>query len=169
MKTAGSDAATARARGAVQAYVDPESLFDVLPPDALVPHLAALVAIARDPNAGDAAAYAIKLIRTIGPPRCIAPLVELIGYPHPNPNFKLVSGGQRAQVRRDRRRSRTWSTRLPDVPYARDQLFGAVASITADDAAAPRSRRSLRELLADNGSDPPVGRDRGPRGHEVDG
>jgi hypothetical protein len=135
-----------------KAYVDSDNMFDLQAPDALVPHVADLVAIARDPNAGDAASYAIKLIRTIGPPACIAPLVELVAYPHPNPNFKLTSadsalkcGGIPA--------IKDVVHALPDVPYARDQLFGAIASITQMTPPA-KVEAVLRELLAEPGRIP---------------
>jgi hypothetical protein len=136
-----------------KAYVDPAGLFDIQAPAALVANLASLVAIARDPNAGDAASYAMKLIRTIGPPACVAPLVELIAYPHPNPNFKLVAAdsalkcGGLAAVK-------DIVHALPDVAYERDQLFGAVVADMTQMTPPAKVEGVLRELLAEHGRIP---------------
>jgi len=152
MKSPDQTLATRSLEALYKAYVDPESQFDVQVPDALVANIAGLEAIARDPDAGDGEAYAIKLIRTVGPPTCIAPLVELIGYPHPNANLKLVAadsalkcGGVAA--------IKDVVHALPDTNYARDQLFGAVAAITQMTPPA-KAETELRELLAERGRIP---------------
>jgi hypothetical protein len=149
MKTPDQTLATRSLAALYKAYVDPEAQFDVQAPDALVANIAGLEAIARDPAAGDSAAYAIKLIRTIGPPACIAPLVELIGYTNPNPNLKLVAadsalkcGGIPA--------IKDVVHALPDAPYTRDQLFGAVAAITQMTPPA-KALAEVRTLLAERG------------------
>ncbi len=136
-----------------KAYVDPNGEFDVQAPDALAANLAAFTAIARDPEAGDAAAYAIKLIRTIGPPRCIAPLVGIVGYPHPNPMFKLTTadsalkcGGIPA--------IKDVVHALPDASYSHDELVGAVIADLGNMKPADKVIAVLRELLAEKGRIP---------------
>jgi hypothetical protein len=136
-----------------KAYVDPNGEFDVQAPDALAANLAAFTAIARDPNAGDAAAYAIKLIRTIGPPACIAPLVGLVSFPHPNPNFKLTTsdsalkcGGIPA--------IKDVVHALPDASYSHDELVGAVIADLGNMKPQDKVIAVLRELLAEKGRIP---------------
>jgi hypothetical protein len=135
-----------------RAYVDPNGEFDVQAPDALAANLPGFMSIARDPSSGDAAAYAIKLIRTIGPPACIAPLVSLVSFPHPNPTFKLTTadsalkcGGIPA--------IKDVVNALPDTSYSHDQLYGATV---ADFLNMPADKVVvvLRELLAERGRIP---------------
>lgn len=152
MKTPDKTLAERALEALYKAYVDPEGLFDVQSPGALVPNLPGLVAIARDPAAGDAAAYAMKLIRTIGPPTCIDPLVQLVGYPHPNPNFKLVAADSALKCGGIPAIDPVVHA-LPDVAYSRDDLFGAVASITKMTPPA-KVEEVLRGLLADKGRIP---------------
>jgi hypothetical protein len=135
-----------------KAYVDPAGEFDVQAPAALVPNLPGLIAIARDPDAGDAAAYAIKLVRTIGPPACVDPLVQLVSYPHPNANFKLVAADSALKCGGIPAIEPVVHA-LPDVAYSRDQLFGAVASITKMTPPA-KAEEVVRGLLADKGRIP---------------
>ena len=140
-----------RALGALyDAYVDPGGLFDQLPPDALVPNLDALVAIAKDPTSSGAATSAVKLVRTIGPPACVAPLVGMIGYPHPNPQFKFVAADSALKcggipVIKDVVHA------LPELPYERDQLFGAVVVDITLMTPPAKVEQVLRELLAEPG------------------
>jgi hypothetical protein len=155
MKTADPTLAERAVNGLYRAYVDPESLFEVLQdPAPLAANLDAILAIAKDPAVtGNTATEAIKLVRTLGPPRCIAPLVALVAYPHPNPKFKFAAadaalkcGGIPA--------IKDVVHALPDVPYERAQLFGAVVvDITAMPPPA-QVLAILRSLLAEPGRIP---------------
>lgn len=136
-----------------RAYIDPQALFDVQVPDALAPNIDALVAIARDPaTPPNAAGDALKLVRTIGPPRCIAPLVGMVGYPHPNPRFKL-SAADSALKCGGAPAIHDVVDALPNVPYERDELFGAVV---ADIVQMPPAQAlpAVRALLAEPGRIP---------------
>jgi hypothetical protein len=153
MKTADPTLQMRALEALYKAYVDPDGEFDVQAPDALVANLASFTAIARDPNAGDAAAYAIKLIRTIGPPACIAPLVALVSFPHPNPNFKLTTsdsalkcGGIPA--------IKDVVHALPDASYSHDELVGAVIADLGNMKPQDKVIAVLRELLAEKGRIP---------------
>src|SRR5215468_2707072 len=67
-----------------KAYVEPDG-FEPADRAALVPNLPALVTIARDDRmSGRPANDAVALIRTVGPPRCLAPLLGMIGAPYRN-------------------------------------------------------------------------------------
>ncbi|HEX4454019.1 MAG TPA: hypothetical protein VH143_24315 [Kofleriaceae bacterium] len=153
MKTADPTLPMRALEALYKAYVDPNGELDVQAPDALAANLAAFTAIARDPDAGDAAAYAIKLIRTIGPPACIAPLVGLVGYPHPNPKFKLTTadsalkcGGIPA--------IKDVVHALPDASYSHDDLNGAVIADLGNMKPTDKVIAVLRELLAEKGRIP---------------
>src|SRR3569623_1422160 len=75
-----------------KAYVDPGGLFDLVPSTALVPNVDAIAGIAKNEAVpADAADDAVRLLRVVGPPQCIAPLVAMVGYPHSNPKFKYVA------------------------------------------------------------------------------
>src|SRR5215468_10050764 len=67
-----------------KAYVEPDG-FEAADRAALVPNLPALVEVARDDRmSGRPANDAVALIRTVGPPRCLAPLLGMIGAPYRN-------------------------------------------------------------------------------------
>jgi hypothetical protein len=132
-----------------KAYVDPDGAFQVAAPDALVPNLAALVEIARD-DARDprAANDALALIRTVGPPMCLAPLLGMVGVPHRDPSFKLVAannalkcGGAAVIVEVARA--------LPDAgAYASDQV-GGIARTIAGLGPHEQAQAAARTLLGD--------------------
>jgi len=134
-----------------KAYVDPNGLFDLVPSAALVPNVAAILAIAKN-NAmpADAADDAVRLLRVVGPPACVAPLLSMVGYPHPNPKFKYVAadsalkcGGLPAV--KDVVRA------LPDTAYQQEELFGGVVvDITL---MTPRDQvlQTFRDLLSEKG------------------
>jgi hypothetical protein len=89
-----------------EAYVDPAGAFAPADPRALVPNLPAIVEIAKDDaQDGRVANDAVALIRVLGTPACLAPLLAMVGAPHRNPKFKYVvannaleCGGTRAIV-----------------------------------------------------------------------
>jgi hypothetical protein len=131
------------------AYVDPKGQFDVCPPDALVPSLDKLVAIAKDERTpGEVATDAIALVRQIGPPKCLPPLLAMVPHPHANPSYRYLvamkaiqCGGVAALASVVRA--------LPRGPYDARSLQGTI--IDAIHGLTPRDKvlAELRELLAD--------------------
>ena len=132
-----------------KAYVDPDGLFEVTSSEGLVPQLAAIVEIAKDDTQNVRASNdAVALIRAVGAPRCLAPLLGMVSAPHRNADFKVVAannalkcGGADAVL--DTVRA------LPDVgAYTEDQVTGIARSIAE---ATPRDHAltAARTLLAD--------------------
>ncbi|HEY6034799.1 MAG TPA: hypothetical protein VIV58_11080 [Kofleriaceae bacterium] len=137
-----------------KAYVDPGGLFDLVPSTGLVPNVEAIAAIAKNEAvSADAADDAVRLLRVVGSPQCIAPLVAMVGYPHSNPKFKYVAadsalkcGGLPA--------AKDVVKALPDGPYRQDELVGGVVvDITL---MTPRAQvlQTFRDLLAEKGRIP---------------
>ncbi len=137
-----------------KAYVDSQGLFDLVPATSLVPNIDAITAIAKDENSTpDAADDAVRLLRVIGPPACVAPLVSMVGYPHTNPKFKYVAadsalkcGGLLAV--------KDVVKALPDGPYDQAELVGGVVvDITV---MSPRNQvlSTFRDLLTQPGRIP---------------
>ena len=132
------------------AYVDPRGLFEVADPRALVPNLPAIVDIAKD-DAQDpqVANDAVSLIRAVGAPQCLAPLLGMVGVPHRNARFKFVAannalkcGGTKAIL--DVVRA------LPDAgAYARDQVTGAISGEIARMSPRDQAEAAARALLSD--------------------
>jgi len=132
------------------AYVEPNGLFPVADPQALVPNLPAIVDVAKD-DAKDARAAndAVALIRAVGAPGCLAPLLGMIGAAHRSAQFKYVvannalkCGGTKAIL--DVVRA------LPDAgAYAKDQvtgeISGEIARMTPRDQALAAARALLTE------------------------
>jgi hypothetical protein len=145
----------ARAMSALyKAYVDPAGLFDLVPSTALVPNIDAIAAIVKnEAMPADAADDAVRLLRVIGPPQCIAPLVGMVGYPHTNPKFKYVAadsalkcGGLPAV--------KDVVNALPDGAYQQEELVGGVVvDITL---MTPRAQviQTFRDLLTEKGRIP---------------
>ena len=132
-----------------KAYVEPDG-FDVADREALAPNLAAIVAVAKDDSmSGQTANDAVALIRAVGPPRCLAPLVGMIGALHRNARFKYVvannalrCGGTTAIL--DVVRA------LPDAGvYARDELDGAISGEVARMTPRDQALAAARALLDD--------------------
>jgi len=132
-----------------KAYVEPDG-FAPADREALVANFSTIVDVAKDDRMpAEAANDAVALIRAVGPPRCLAPLLGMIGAPHRNARFKYVAannalkcGGVKAVG--DVARS------LPDAGvYARDDLAGAVsgeiAQMTPRDQAVAAARALLGE------------------------
>ena len=132
-----------------KAYVEPDG-FPVADREALVPNLAAIVEIARDDRmSGRAANDAVALIRAVGPPRCLAPLLGMVAAPHRSSRFKYVvannalrCGGTPAIV--DVVRA------LPDTgAYARDELDGAISGEIARMTPRDQVQAAARALLGE--------------------
>jgi hypothetical protein len=136
-----------------RAYVNPDRLFDVIDPAtaqvALVPNLDALAKIATDDRMpGQAADSAVALIRSVGLPSCLPPLLAMIPHPHANPVFRYLApdhalkcGGVKAI--KDVVRA------MPDQPYDQQRLAGSV--VQAISTLEPRDQvlAALRDLLGD--------------------
>ncbi|TMQ02899.1 MAG: hypothetical protein E6J91_49365 [Deltaproteobacteria bacterium] len=132
-----------------KAYVEPDG-FAPADPEALVPNLPAIVDIAKDDAIPSQAANdAVALIRAVGPPRCLPPLLGMIGAPHRNPRFKYVAahnglkcGGTKAIV--DVVRA------LPDAgTYARDDLNGAISGEITRMTPRDQAQAAARALLGE--------------------
>jgi len=132
------------------AYVDPNALFDIQGPEALVPNLDAIVAMAKDDTQpGKVVNTSIDLIRAIGAPACFAPLISMVPVPHRQSRFKYVTansalrcGGAKSIVQVVRA--------LPDSgAYVKDELVGAIAGEIAKMTPRDQVLAALRELLHD--------------------
>ena len=131
-------------------YVDPGGLFDLASPEPLVSSLDQLVAIAKDDSlSGQIINDAVALIRAVGPPACLAPLVGMVKTPHRESRFKYVAsynalkcGGAKAIPEVVRA--------LPDQgAYVRDELQGSISGEIAKMSPKDQVLTALRQLLAD--------------------
>lgn len=139
-----------RAMGALyRAYVEPEGLLDVLEPTALVPNLDAIAKIAQDDRMpGAAANSAVALIRSVGPPTCLPPLLAMIGHPHADPRFRymgpdhaLKCGGVKA--------IKAVVRAMPDQAYEKDGLAGSVVLAISTQEPRDQVLVEVRDLLTD--------------------
>jgi hypothetical protein len=132
------------------AYVDPNRLFDVVPPDPLIPNLPQIVAIAKDPlRPGAVINNAISLIRAVGGRACVEQLVPLIPVPHREARFKYVAatyalrcGGPKSigEVLRG----------LPDPgAYEQAEVAGSIVAEIAKMTPREEVQAALRPLLDD--------------------
>ncbi|HWO17176.1 MAG TPA: hypothetical protein VNO30_00310 [Kofleriaceae bacterium] len=130
------------------AYVEPNRLFDVVPPDPLIPNLPQIVAIAKDPlRSGAVINNAIALVRAVGGRTCVEQLVPLIPTPHREAKFKYVAatyalrcGGARAigEVLRG----------LPDPgAYEQSEVAGTILAEIAKMSPREEVQAALRPLL----------------------
>lgn len=146
----GDPTLTPRALSALfKAYVEPDG-FEVADREALVPNLPAIVDIAKDDRgAARAANDAVALIRAVGAPRCLPPLLGMIGAPHRDPQFKFVAannalacGGTGAIIEVARA--------LPDAGvYPRDQVERRISAEIARMTPRDRAQAAARALLAE--------------------
>lgn len=146
----GDPTLTTRALSALyKAYVEPDG-FEVADREALVPNLPAIVDIARDDRvAVHAANDAVALVGAVGAPRCLPPLLGMIGAPHRDSQFKfaiannaLRCGGPRAigDVVRE----------LPDAGvYPRDQVERRISAEIVRMTPRDQAQAAARALLAE--------------------
>jgi hypothetical protein len=128
-------------------YVDPNGLFDVADVEALVPSLPAITSIAKDDTQGGRVTNdAVALIRVLGAPRCLPPLLAMIGAPHRDSQFKFVvannalkCGGTAAIV--DVVRA------LPEGPHASEHVTGAISGEIAMMSPRDQALAAARALL----------------------
>jgi hypothetical protein len=139
-----------RAMGALyRAYVNSESLFEVVDHAALEPNLDALVKIAQDDRMpGPAANSAVALIRSVGPPKCLAPLLEMIPHPHSDPTFRYLAPDHALRCGRVKAIKEVVRA-MPDQAYERENLAGSV--VLSISSLQPREQVlvELRDLLRD--------------------
>ena len=131
-------------------YVDPGGLFDIASPEPLVSHLDQLVAIAKDDSLpGQVINDAVALIRAVGPPACLAPLVGMVRTPHRESRFKYVAAFN--ALRCGGAKSVTEVVRaLPDEgTYVKEELQGSISGEIAKLSPPDQVKGSLRELLGD--------------------
>ena len=144
----GDETLPARAMSALyKAYVDPGGLFDMVSPEALVPNLAAITSIAQDDAMPPAAANdAVSLIRVIGMPQCEPALVSMVAHPHPDPRFKYMAANNALRCGGVKAIEDVVHA-LPDGPYARDELTGAVSGEIAKMSPKDQVLAALHDLL----------------------
>jgi hypothetical protein len=130
-------------------FINSEGLFDPADPAGLAPNLDQLVAIAKDESTPDGAADdAVALIRAVGPPQCLAPLVGMIAQPHSNARFKYLTAQQALKCGGVKAIGDVVHA-LPDVPYSQRELAGAIAGEIADLSPRPTVLAAVRALLGD--------------------
>jgi hypothetical protein len=131
-------------------YVDPGGLFDIASPEPLVSSLDQLVSIAKDDSLpGQVINDAVALIRAVGAPACLAPLVGMVKTPHRESRFKYVAaynalscGGAKAVAEVVRA--------LPDQgTYVKDEVQGSISGEIAKLSPRAEVLASLRALLGD--------------------
>lgn len=131
------------------AFIDPgQEDFPLVGPEALVPNIEMLTAIAKDDRQpGKIVNDAVALIRATGQPHCYAPLLSMVGSPHNDERFKyvaavnaLICGGTKtiAEV----------VNALPETrPYIKEELQGSVVKQITGMTPAEKVKEQLRELL----------------------
>ena len=147
----GDDTQGKRAMSALyKTYVDPGGLFEIASPEPLVSSLDQLVALAKDDSvSGQVINDAVALIRAVGAPACLAPLVGMVKTPHRESRFKYVAafnalkcGGAKAVAEVVRA--------LPDQgTYVKDELQGSISGEIARLSPRDQVQAALRELLED--------------------
>jgi HEAT repeat protein len=146
----GDPTLSTRAMGALyRAFVNPEALFEAVEPAALKPNVDLLAKIAQDDAMPAAAANsAVALIRSVGPPDCLPPLLAMVPHPHADsafrylaPDHALKCGGVKAI--KDVVRA------MPAQAYDQKSLAGSV--VLAISKLEPRDQVlvELRDLLGD--------------------
>ena len=132
-----------------RAYVDPGGLFPVQSPEALVPNLDTLATIAKDERTvGKAADDALNLIKAVGEPRCLDPLVTLVGQPHKS-KFKYVVANAALRCGGAKNVGRVVRALPSEGAYSKDELVGSVSGEIAKMSPRPQVLVELRSLLDD--------------------
>ena len=132
------------------AYVEPKGLFDAADPASLVPNLDALVHIAKDEmRSAQTTNDAIALIRAVGLPGCLQPLVGLVQHPHRDLRYRYVGANNAIRCGGAKAILDVAHALPPSGQYRREEIGGAVWQEIA--RASPRDQvlTSLRDLLDD--------------------
>jgi hypothetical protein len=146
----GDQTLAARAMSALyKAYVKSGGEFDQCDRAPLLPQLDTIVAIAKDDKmSGAAGDDAVSLVSAVGPPKCLPPLIGMIGHPHSNPSFKYV-GAQAALRCGGPAAIGEVVHALPDMPYDHKELLGGVAGEIAQLSPRDQVLTAVRALLDD--------------------
>jgi len=147
----GDDTLPERAVDALyKAYVDPNGLFDIQLPDALEPNLDALVTLAKDDSLkGKVVNDLISIIRSVGAPKCIAPLVGMVGAPHRSSRFKYVAANNALRCGGPKTITQVVRALPEQGAYVEEELTGAVSGEIARMTPRAQVQAALRELLGD--------------------
>ena len=135
------------------AYVDPQGLFELADPAALAATVPDLVAIAKDDRMiGRAGNDAIELLRVVGAPACIAPLVDLIPFPHPEKNFRYAVAYAALKCGGPAAIGPVVKALPADAPYAQEAVAGAITGQIAKLTPRAHVLEQVRALLDDPGT-----------------
>jgi len=135
------------------AYVDPQGLFELADPAALAATVPDLVSIAKDDRMiGRAGNDAIELLRVVGAPACVAPLVDLIPFPHPEKNFRYAVAYAALQCGGPAAIGPVVKALPPTAPYAQEAVSGAIAGQIAKLTPRAQVLVQVRALLDDPGT-----------------
>jgi hypothetical protein len=108
-----------------RAYVDPGGLFDVADPKALVGSLDRIVEVAQDDTKSPQVTNdAVALIRAVGMPGCLDPLVRMI--PSPDRERRWVGANNALKCGGVKAIAPVAAALAPDSGYDREELSGAV-------------------------------------------
>jgi hypothetical protein len=133
-----------------KAYVNPQSLFDILPPDALVANLDALVAFAKDDTQKPKVTNdLIELIRAIGPPKCFQALVGMVSTPHKSSRFKYVAANNALRCGGTKTIAEVVRALPENGAYSQAELTGAISGEIAKMTPRAQVQDAFRQLLAD--------------------
>ncbi len=129
-----------------RAYVDPGGLFDVADPAALVPSVGRIVEVAQDENQPPQVTNdAVALIRAVGMPACLDPLVAMI--PNPDRQRRWVGANNALKCGGVKAIALVAAALAPDSGYDREELSGAVfeeiAKMTPRDQVVAEARALL--------------------------
>lgn len=132
------------------AYVDSRSPIELVPPDALVPNLPQLAALARDPNQpGSVINNAIALIRAVGGRACVEQLVSLIPVPQREAKFKYVAATFALRCGGPKSIGQVFHAMPDPGAYEQAELAGSVLLETSKLTPRDEVQAALRPLLDD--------------------
>lgn len=153
----GDDSLPERALDALyRAYVQSDGTYPILEPAPLAASIDQLVGIAKDSRLSSAPVNdAVQLVRAIGPPACLAPLLGMINHPHPDPRFKWVGVDSALRCDPVAALPAVALSLSPGGKYPRDVIggatwltLGASAARKAEVAAAARPMLTNRSWVA---------------------
>jgi hypothetical protein len=129
-----------------RAYVDPGGLFDVTDPAALVPSLDRIVEVALDDNQPPRVTNdAVALIRAVGMPQCLDPLISMI--PSPNRQRRWVGANNALKCGGVKAIPMVAGALAPDAGYDHAEIAGAVWEEIAKMSSKDQVLGEVRKLL----------------------
>jgi hypothetical protein len=132
------------------AYVDSHSPIELVPPDALVPNLPELAALAKDPSQpGAVINNAIALIRAVGGRACVEQLVPLIPVPQREAKFKYVAATFALRCGGPKSIGQVFHAMPDPGAYEQAELAGSVLLETSKLTPRDEVQANLRPLLDD--------------------